>query len=300
MRTETSTPVPASPPGARRGTDESSAGVIERVPGPAERDADAFRRRGQLSDNLLRWGTPVLVLVLWQLFAMARILDPQFWPSPGAVGQSLVDTVRSGYLIEQLQASMLRFLAGWGSGAFAGLVLGAILGTFRPARMAIEPLVSAVFTVPKLALFPLMLLLFGLGEMPKIILIALTVFVVVTISTATAIVAIPEGMREPLRLGHATRWQTFRHLTFPMVLPEIFVSLRITTGMGVLVLVAVEMVQGASGLGYVIWSSWQVYDVERMYVGIVTMSLVGVALQYLVMWIGRLVMPWRSSGKRTV
>jgi NitT/TauT family transport system permease protein/sulfonate transport system permease protein len=272
--------------------------VIERAPGPAERDAKAHRRRGQLTDNLLRWGSPVLILVLWQLFAMAKILDPQFWPSPGAVGQSLVENVLSGYLIEHLQVSMLRFLAGWGAGALAGILLGTVLGTFRPARMAIEPLVSAVFTVPKLALFPLMLLLFGLGETPKVILIALTVFVVVTISTATAVVAIPEGMKEPLRSGHATRWQTFRHLTFPMVLPDIFASLRITTGMGVLVLVAVEMVQGASGLGYVIWSAWQVYDVERMYVGIVTMSLVGVALQYLVMWVGHLVMPWRTEGKR--
>ncbi|WP_214102626.1 ABC transporter permease [Acrocarpospora catenulata] len=296
MSIETSTPAASR---ARTGTGQASAGVIERVPGPAERDAKAYRRRGQLSDNLLRWGTPILVLVLWQLFAMAKILDPQFWPSPGAVAQSLVENVSSGYLIDQLQVSMLRFFAGWGAGALFGLVLGAVLGTFRPARMAIEPLVSAVFTVPKLALFPLMLLLFGLGEMPKIILIALTVFVVVTISTATAIVAIPEGMKEPLRSAHATRWQTFRHLTFPMVLPEIFVSLRITTGMGVLVLVAVEMVQGASGLGYVIWSSWQVYDVERMYVGIITMSLAGVALQYLVMWVGRLVMPWRTAGKRT-
>src|SRR5262249_46566069 len=157
----------------------------------------------------------------------------------------------------------------------------------------------AVFTVPKLALFPLLLLLFGLGELPKVFLIALTVFVVVVISTTTAIVAIPDAMKEPLQSFGASRWQTLRHLTIPMVLPDIFNALRITTGMAVLVLVAIEMVQGASGLGHVIWSSWQVYDVERMYVGIVTMSLLGVVLQYLVLWVGRLVMPWRPSGKRT-
>lgn len=107
------------------------------------------------------------------------------------------------------------------------------------------------------------------------------------------------GLLRTLQSFDASRWQTLRHLTIPMVMPDIFKGLRITTGMGVLVLVAIEMVQGASGLGYVIWSSWQVYDVERMYVGIVTMSLVGVALQYLVLGVGRLAMPWRASGKRS-
>lgn len=298
MTTETSVSTSQDEAGRRWPTGRKG-GVIKRRPGPAEQDPAAFRRRGLVIDNLLRWGTPILILLGWQVFSMAEILDPQFWPAPGAVGESMVETISSGYLTENLVISLLRFIEGWGGGALCGIALGVVLGTARPFRMAIEPVISAIFTVPKLALFPLMLVLFGLGEMPKILLIGLTVFVVVTISTTTAIVGIPEAMKEPLRSFRASRWQTLRHLTIPMVLPDIFNALRITTGMGVLVLVAIEMVQGSSGLGYVIWSSWEVYDVERMYVGIITMSLVGVALQYIVIGIGRLAMPWRPGGKRT-
>ncbi len=298
MTTDTSAPAPRGTEVAPR-MEDRNLGTIRREAGAAELNPSAHRRRGLVVDNILRWGTPVVLLVAWQLFAMAKILDPQFWPTPLAVAESMVETVRSGYLTSNLGTSLMRFFYGWGIGSVCGIALGVMLGTVRPLRMAIEPLISAIFTVPKLALFPLLLLLFGLGETPKILLIALTVFVVVTISTTTAIIAIPETMKEPLQSFDASRWQMLRHLTVPMVLPDIFNALRITTGMGVLVLVAIEMVQGASGLGYVIWSSWQVYDVERMYVGIVTMSLVGVVLQYLVIWCGQMIMPWRASGKRS-
>jgi len=274
------------------------SGVIERRPGIAEHDPSRFRRRRRIHDNVLRWGSPLLVVLLWQLFSMAEVLDPQFWPSPTRVFDSTIESISSGVLLKNAAVTLGRFIVGWGAGALMGLAIGFLLGTFRPVRLALEPLVSALFTVPKLALFPLLLLLFGLGEAPKIILIAMTVFVVVTISTTSAIIAIPAGMKEPLRSFGASKWQMFTHLTFPAVLPEIFVSLRITTGMAVLVLVAIEMVQGASGLGYMIWSSWQVYDVDRMYVGIVTMSVLGVILQYIVLGFGHLAMPWRPSAGR--
>ncbi|GAA0985757.1 ABC transporter permease [Acrocarpospora macrocephala] len=272
----------------------SSGGqVVTRVPGAVETDRVRFARRRRIKDNLLRWGTPVLVLSLWQLTTALGVLDEQFWPAPASVFAKAWETIQSGLLPEHLGVTVQRLLTGYLAGAIAGVALGLIFGTVRSIRVALEPIISALYTVPKLALFPFMLLVFGLGPAPKIIMTALAVFFITCISTSAAVLGVSDAMHEPIRSFGATRMQTFRHLIVPAVLPEIFVALRLGSGTAVLVLIAIEMIQGSDGLGFVIWSSWQVFDTERMYVGIIVAALMGVIFQMGVKAIGRLLVPWK-------
>ncbi|MCG2621313.1 ABC transporter permease [Arthrobacter sp. I2-34] len=267
---------------------------IERKPGPVERNPRAFMRRRRIIDNLLRIGAPILLIVAWQLVVSTGLLDRRFWPAPTDVLLSFQENVATGRLAEALVSSMTRILLGYLIGSVAGILGGIALGVFRPLRIALEPIISAVYTVPKLAILPLLLLLFGLGDVPKIILIALGVFFVTIISTIAAVTSIPEGYLEPARSFGANRVQTFRHIIVPAIMPDIFVALRLAAGQAVLLMIGIEFVQGDEGLGYMIWNSWQLFLADRMYVGIVSVALVGVVFQTTVKWIGQRLTPWEK------
>lgn len=214
------------------------------------------------------------------------MVDRQFWPAPldvlGKLGQTLAD----GLLPGMLWATVERLLIGFVIGAGVGTGLGLLLGSVRPLRTGVEPVISPLYTVSKLAIYPL-LLLFGIGDLPKIILTGPGVFYITCLSTVSSVVSISPAMHEPMRSFGAARMQTFRHLILPAALPEIFVALRLGAGMSVLVLIGIEMIQGADGLGWLIWSSWQVFDTERMYVGILVAAVFGVLFQEAVKTLGR-------------
>jgi NitT/TauT family transport system permease protein/sulfonate transport system permease protein len=285
--------VPAGPP-----LGEGGGLQVLRVPGQVERDRAGYARRRRVIDNVLRWGTPVVILALWQVASVSGMVDRQFWPAPLDVIGKFWQTLTSGLLPANLWATVERLLIGYISGAVIGIALGLVLGTVRPVRTAIEPVISALYTVPKLAIYPLMLLLFGIGDTPKIILTALGVFYITCLSTLTAVISITPAMHEPMRSFQATPMQTFRHLTLPAALPDIFVALRLGAGMSVLVLIGIEMIQGADGLGWLIWSSWQVFDTERMYVGILVAAVFGVAFQESVKFLGRVLVPWMDRDSQ--
>lgn len=282
--------------GSRAGKDLPRSPVtqrrVARRPGPAEADPLRFRRRQRRIDNALRWGAPAVWLLTWQLTSMSGLLDRRYWPAPSDIIVAYNDAISSGIIFEATWISLNRILIGFSCGVGVGLVAGMLIGTIRPLRIAFDPIIGALFTIPKLALLPLLLLVFGLGELPKILLVALGVFFIVVISTTAAVSGVNESYLEPARSFGANRLQTLRHVIVPAVLPEVFTALRVAIGTAILLLIGIEFVQGREGLGFLIWNSWQVFLADRMYVGIVTVSLLGVALQTAIAYLGRLLAPW--------
>ncbi|WP_083749636.1 ABC transporter permease [Frankia sp. CcI49] len=294
-----SSPEPGARPASASATAATAGGAVTvvRAPGALERDRSRYQRRQRVVDMALRFGTPIVLLLLWQWASTSGAIDRQFWPPPTEVASAFGDSVSSGYLGENLWKTFVRLIYGYAGGAAAGILLGLLLGTVRALRVALEPIVSALYTVPKLAIFPLLLLVFGVGDAPKIILTGLGAFFVTCLSTLAAVVSVPAPMHEPMRSFQASWLQTFRHLTVPAVLPEVFHALRLGAGMAVLVLVGMEMIQGANGLGAMIWSSWQVFDTGRMYVGIVVAAVFGVLFQSAIKWAGTLLLPWTRNDR---
>lgn len=266
--------------------------LVIRKPDLAERDPARFHRRRVLIDNVLRFGTPVALLLVWQVISSTGMVDQRFWPPPSEIVLSFVELVSSGLVLKAATSTLRVLMLGYLAGALVGIVLGVLLGSFKKLRVALEPIISALYTVPKLAVLPLLLMIFGLGETPKVLLVAFGVFFIVVISTMSAVAGLAEGYLEPARSFGANRLQTFRHVTLPAMMPEVFTSLRISIGTAVLLVIGIEFVQGREGLGFLIWNSWQVFLADRMYAGIVTVSIIGVALQSAVTWIGRRVSPW--------
>jgi ABC-type nitrate/sulfonate/bicarbonate transport system permease component len=274
----------------------SGGHLVRFTPSLAELNARKFIRRRRIVDNVLRWGTPILLFCVWQIAAVNGLIDRRFWPAPSDIFSEAVTLVRDGSLQNAVVASIRRVAIGYSLGCASGVFVGLLLGTVRPLRIALEPIVHALYTVPKLALLPLLLLIFGIGESPVIILIAVTVFFLVAIATTAAALSVPETYLETSRSFGASRTRLFSDVVVPSTLPAVVVSLRLSAGIAILVVVGVEFVNGSSGLGFLIWNSWQLFLAPRMYVGIVVVAVLGALFQSLIAAIGRRLAPWANTN----
>jgi ABC-type nitrate/sulfonate/bicarbonate transport system permease component len=290
----------ASDTGRRSGVASTGAGNavasgahdIVLIPGRRELDpARAGRVDKRLATGLAIL-VPVLLIVSWQVAATARWIDVRFFPGPTQIVADWRGLVASGDYATHLGASAQRIAVGYVLGAISGVLVGLLIGRARLIRKALEPTIIALYTVPKLAILPLLLLILGIGEAPKLTLIAVTVFFIVLINTNGALEAVPAAHVEAGQSFGLNRIEMVRHIILPAASPQIFVGLRIAAGMAVLALVGAEFVAAESDLGYLIWNSWNLGIPSYMYIGIVTISVLGVLANGLLRLAQRLCLPW--------
>jgi sulfonate transport system permease protein len=266
--------------------------ILVRRPTFAEREPLRHRRRRRAVELGLAFGVPAALIGLWQLAVSRSWIDPRLYPSPSDVVTKIDDLVEDRDLLHHVWVSVQRIVLGYLIGAGAAVAVGLAMGASRLLRAALEPLLTALYTVPKLALIPVFVTVFGFGEAPILAIIAVTVFFFVWISTLAAIVAVPDGYREAARSFSVTGWQMFRHVLVPASLPQVFVGLRIAAGVSVLIMVGVEFVIGEDGLGHVIEQGRTLVLFEQTYVGIVLVAIIGLVFALVVRGIGRLLAPW--------
>ena len=289
---QASPPQPVAP-GAPVPPTQGSASLVARRPGREESDphrSKVVRRRIELALGI---AVPILLLVGWEVASKSGALDQLFFPAPSDLWSTGANLYSSGEVERLLGVSFRRVVEGFFLGSAAGLLIGVGLGSSRVMRAALQPLVYALWTIPKLALLPLLLLFFGLGETPVILLIAIECMFLVLIPTITAIVSVPLPYTEAALSFGASRWQMLRYVTIPAALPQMFVALRLSAGASVLVMVAAEYVDGKSGIGFFIFNSWQLFATKQMYIGILTVSVAGAAFTILVSGIGSYFTRWQ-------
>jgi sulfonate transport system permease protein len=266
--------------------------MLIRKPAAADRDPARARHRRQVSDKALAVAVPTSLVLFWQLASSKGWIDSRLYPSPTDVAGSFRELYDNGQLWDATYTSARRMVLGYLIGAAIAIVAGVLMGLSRRVRAAFEPMFWALYTVPKLALLPVFLTVFGFQEQPILALIASTVFFFVWISTMTAVMSVPIGYREAAMVSGAGRWHVFRHVILPGALPQIFVGLRVAAGVSVLTLVGVEFVFGSKGLGYLINNSRTIFAQEQAYAGIVVVSILGLAFSMLVRLLGRIACPW--------
>ena len=244
---------------------------------------------------MLGVASPVVLLVLWEAAAHAGWMDVRFFPSPSAIFEKLVELMRSGELWIHLWASLKRLF--WGSllGGIPALAIGILMGLYRPIRTAIDPLISATYPIPKSAILPLVLLIFGLGEMSKIVMVGLGVFYPVVINTIAGVRQIDKIYLDVGKNYRASRWQTFRTIALPGALPNIMAGIKLGIGLGLILIAIAEMVGAKTGIGFMIWDAWQVLSVETMYVGLVVIAIIGFLLTLILNEVESWLLPWRPE-----
>jgi ABC-type nitrate/sulfonate/bicarbonate transport system permease component len=276
--------------------------TVQRPPRPSPQrtsqpEPRAHRRRlsPRAQERLLAVGTPLLLLLLWELAVRAGALDGRFFPAPTAIFSRAVELAVSGELLENIWVSMRRLFLGFWLGLIPGLLLGVSMGLFRPVRAALNPLVSGTYPIPKSALLPLILLIFGLGESSKIVMVAIGVFYPVVLNTTSGVLQIQDIYYDVAANCNASRRQVFRTVALPGAMPSIMTGVELGAGLGLILIAIAEMVGAESGLGFMIWNAWQLYSVETMYVGLLTIALIGYALSLFLNELSRRLIPWRSE-----
>ena len=261
-------------------------------------------RRGQLRQHgesrllwqkALRLASPFLLLLLWEAMSRFGLLDRRFFPPPSEVIWSARSMVQDGSLAAAVLSSLRRLAIGYVSGALLGIAVGLWLGLSSWSRALFEPWLIVTYPVPKLAVYPLLVLIVGLGEAPIILLLAIAIFYVVAINLIAGVLAIRPVILDVGRDCGASFLQLVRTVALPASMPHIFTGLEIAMGIAYIVLIAAEFVGAKSGLGSIIWSSWQLFDVAPMYVAIVTISVLGYVSVMLLRLAAGIMMPWRGQ-----
>jgi ABC-type nitrate/sulfonate/bicarbonate transport system permease component len=224
----------------------------------------------------------VLLVVLWEIAARMGWIDTRFFPAPSRVWSAGGQSVKDGVMTAAVAATVQKLLIGYAVGVAAGVALGLVLGMSWIARAALENTLIGLYTLPKLALFPMFLLIFGIGYTPQVVLVAVTVFFIIVLASTTAVISVEQGYRDAATVFGANRAQMLRHVVIPAALPAIATAIRLTAGIAILVIVGIEMVSGNSGLGYLIFQRSQVFDPATMYAGVIISGLIGVAFTGLV------------------
>ena len=238
--------------------------------------------------------SPILLLLLWQFGAAVGWIDTRFFPAPSAVFAEARNMIVSGELWLNLSISLERIVIGFCIGAVPGVIVGLAMGLFSPIRALLQPLVDATFPIPKIAVLPLFIMVFGLGEASKYAIIATAVIYLVLINTVAGVRNIEKIYLDVGKNYGASRWMMFVDVALPGALPLIVAGLRLGMGVALLVIVAAEFVGARSGIGYLIWTSWQVFQVEKMYVGLLVSALLGFASAILLNYLERVLIPWKA------
>lgn len=221
-----------------------------------------------------------LVLLLWQLGSMA--LQKPFLPTPGASFAAFFEFLFYGEMGRHFLISSGRILCSILLAVVLAVPLGLAMGRINWLGRILNPIVYILYPLPKVVFLPIIVVLMGLGNWPKIFLITLVVFFQIVVVTRDAASSIPQASVQSMRSLNATTWQMFRHLILPGCLPQILTSLRITLGTAIAILFFAETFASFDGLGYFILDGMETREYPAMYAGIIGLALLGLCLYWLV------------------
>ncbi|MDY0340279.1 MAG: ABC transporter permease [Coriobacteriia bacterium] len=236
----------------------------------------------------------VLALLLgWEFLSLA-LASPAL---PGPLEALPAFATHLSELIGHAALSLWRVSISMVIGAALAVPLGLAIGRSARADSVFAPLMFLTYPVPKVVFLPVLLVIFGLGNVSKIVLIATIVFFQILLTARDAAHAVPEGAVLSVRSLGANRLDIARHVVFPAALPDIFTALRISTGTAVAVLFLAESIAGTDGLGWFIMDAWGRIGYPRMFAGILAMAFSGVLLYEVIELAERLSTRWRRSAR---
>jgi taurine transport system permease protein len=261
----------------------------------SERQPVPFRGGGfaPAPHRVLPWVVFAVLIALWQAASNSGVLPPLFMPSPLSVVKALVALWQDGTLVGHVTASLGRIIPGWLIGTAIGLAVGLAMGIFSAARAAGIPIVSALFPIPKIALLPLLILWFGIGEPSKIATIALGVFFPTTISAYTACDSVPRNL---IRMGQSfglPARDIVAKILLPCAMPGILAGFRISASVALLLVVAAEMIGAQQGIGAFVLTAGSLMQTDQLLAGVVMLSLLGLLIAWGLGMLERAWLKWR-------
>jgi ABC-type nitrate/sulfonate/bicarbonate transport system permease component len=242
-----------------------------------------------------RYWLLALLLAGWQYLSGFRVLDPLFFPPPTKVGATLWVMLVSGELGREAGATLVRAGVGLLAGVIGGALVSILLSVSARLRTATEPLVSALYSTPRLTMLPMVMLIFGVNEASRIALVALSAGLVMVIQILDGVRAVSQDYVDLAANYGASRAVIVRKVYLPACLPQIFTALRLSSGRALVMTISIEMLSSNDGIGSMIWSSWQTFATEKLYASVVVAAALGLSSGPAFHWLERRFVPWAGG-----
>ena len=250
--------------------------------------------------RILPWiSTPVLliaIVAIWKLSTVVFDISEFVFPTPEATWNSLIQLI----LIPEtwtvhVWITLFETVAGFAFAVLAGVVFGAVLGRVYWLEVALRPIIVALQVIPKVALIPIFVILFGFGTLPKIIIAAILAFFPIMLNVMLGVRSVEPGHREVMRSLGAGRWQTFKYLDFHSTLPYVFAGMEVGIVFALIGAIVGEYLGANEGLGNLVVVSLNALDAPQLFAVIILLAALGSVLYFAVSGCKRLMIPWHDS-----
>jgi sulfonate transport system permease protein len=262
----------------------------------AERAATDRRQRRALLNLTIRLASLATALALWQ-WAGSNI-DPVLFTTPSKVALAAVDMIRSGELWTYLWPSLVVLGIGLSLAAVAGVGIGLLLARYWLLDVALTVYITFLYSIPSVALVPLIVLWAGFETTAKVIILFMFAFFPMVINTYQGVKSVDPKLIEVGRAFRCSERQLWSNIVLPAALPFIVTGLRLALGRGLIGMVLADLYTAISGIGYLIVRTASTYQVNKMFVPIVTLGLLGVSLTALLRVIEKRVAPWTAASEQ--
>ena len=237
-----------------------------------------------------------VVFMVWEFYG--RRVNPILFTYPTAIIRAFIGLVVSGELQSYMAESLLVLLYASIASLIAGVVLGVVMGRFAMIEWATEIYINALYSMPMVAMVPLIVLWFGFKVPAKVIVVFLFMVFPILLNTYQGVKDVDRNLYEVARSFCSTEWQLWRHLIIPSALPFIVVGVRLAIGRGLVGMIVAEFYTSVTGLGYMIVRYANAFETDKLFVPIVVVMVLGVGLMSLAKWVEARIAPWRRLEGR--
>lgn len=244
---------------------------------------------------ILSVGSPLLLLLLWQAVTALKLFPPEVLVSPAAVVAAFAEIIASGELQRHLSESLGRLAAGFGFGATSGLAFGLVMALSKSVERVFGPTFQALRQVPVLAFIPMLILLLGIDEVFKVVIIAKAAFFPVALAAYDSIKGLPKSHFEVAALYKTPWWVLVGRILVPASLPNILAGARLSLTRAWLVLVAAELIVADSGLGQMMEMGRQMFRLDIVMAGVIVAGVIGFALDRLFQLVQSRALRWKTA-----
>ena len=261
---------------------------------PAQPNPVAPARRSDRKWGLIRLASPFVILALWQLGSAVGLIRQSVLPAPSLILEAGIEVVRNGQLADALAVSGLRVVEGLLLGGFAGIALGTAVGLSRWCEATVDPPMQMVRALPHLGLIPLFILWFGIGELPKVLLVALGVSFPLYLNTFSAIRQVDPKLFETAHVLGFSFWQRFRNIIVPSAAPQVLVGARQSLAIAWLTLIVAEQINADKGIGFLIMNARDFLRIDIIIFGLIVYALLGIGTDAVIRAFERRALRYRS------
>jgi len=255
----------------------------------------AVRRPWWESRALFRYGFVALILIVWQL--VAPYINPIFFASPTQIAAAFYETTVSGELPYFLGQSLEVMFYGLIIAIAVGIPLGVAMARLRWLDWALDLPINALYATPLVAVVPLLVLWFGIYLKAKIIVVFLFAIFPVLINTYQGVRECDKNMLEVAQSFRSNEWNTWRDVLLPFAVPYIFAGTLLAIGRGLIGMIIAEFYTTISGLGFMVTKYANVFAMDKTFVPVIVLMVLGVSLTSLLKWAGRRIAPWSNANR---